>query len=147
MQEQVKSLQQQVFELVKEIKELSDRVSALGARWGIIAEEVFTESLRRFLREYFKVAKIDVWEYYDEEGFVYGHPSVIEVDLVIKDKVHYLVEVKSSTSKGDVSEIYRIGILYEKETGIKPQLIIVTCFIDEKAKKLAEKLGVKIITY
>ena len=147
LQEQVKSLQQQVFELVKEIKELSDRVSALGARWGIIAEEVFTESLRRFLREYFKVAKIDVWEYYDEKGFVYGHPSVIEVDLVIKDRIHYLVEVKSSASKGDVSEIYRIGILYEKKTGIKPQLIIVTCFIDEKAKKLAEKLGVKVITY
>lgn len=147
LQRQVMSLQEQVFELVKEIKKLGDRISALGSRWGIMAEEVFTESLRKFLKEYFKVAKVETWESFDEEGLVYGHPSVIEVDLVVKDGVHYLVEVKSSASRGDVSELYRIGMLYERKTKVKPKLMIITCFIDEKAKKLAEKLGVEVITY
>ena len=143
----IESLQEQVLGLTKEIKRLGDRISALGARWGLTAEEVFRESLREFLQNYFKVARIEKWEHYDEEGLVYGHPSVVEADLIIKDKVHYLVEVKSSTSKGDVSELYRIGILYEKKTGVRPQLVIITCFIDERAKRVAEKLGIKVTTY
>jgi len=143
----IRSLQEQVLKLANEIKRLGDRISALGARWGLVAEEVFKESLREFLQNYFKVAKVERWEHYDEDGLVYGHPSVVEVDLIIKDKVHYLVEVKSSASKGDISELYRIGVLYEKETNVKPQLVIVTCFIDERAKRMAEKLGVKVIAY
>lgn len=143
----IESLQEQVLGLTKEIRRLGDRISALGARWGLIAEEVFRESLREFLQNYFKVARVERWEHYDEEGLVYGHPSVVEVDLIIKDRVHYLVEVKSSASKGDVAELYRIGVLYERETNVKPQLVIVTCFIDERAKRVAEKLGVKVITY
>jgi len=143
----IRSLQGQTLELTKELKRLGDRISALGARWGLIAEEVFRESLRKFLQDYFKVARVERWEHYDEEGFVYGYPSVVEVDLIIKDEVHYLIEVKSSTSKSDISELYRIGILYEKKTGIKPQLTAVTCFIEERARKVAEKLGIKVITY
>lgn len=143
----IKSLQGQTLELTKELKRLGDRISALGARWGLIAEEVFRESLRKFLQDYFKVARVERWEHYDEEGFVYGYPSVVEVDLIIKDEVHYLIEVKSSTSKSDISELYRIGILYEKKTGVKPQLTAVTCFIEERARKVAEKLGIKVITY
>jgi len=143
----IESLQEQVLKLANEIKRLGDRISALGARWGLVAEEVFRESLREFLQNYFKVARVERWEHYDEEGLVYGHPSVVEADLIIKDRVHYLVEVKSSASKGDVAELYRIGILYERETNVKPQLVIVTCFIDERAKRVAEKLGVKVITY
>jgi len=143
----IESLQEQVLGLTKEIRRLGDRISALGARWGLIAEEAFRESLREFLQNYFKVARVERWEHYDEEGLVYGHPSVVEVDLIIKDRVHYLVEVKSSASKGDVAELYRIGVLYERETNVKPQLVIVTCFIDERAKRVAEKLGVKVITY
>ncbi|RLE56569.1 MAG: hypothetical protein DRJ40_05580, partial [Thermoprotei archaeon] len=52
--------------------------------------------LRRFLQEYFKVARIERWCYVDEEGFVYGYPVVIDVDLVVKDGEHILIEVKSS---------------------------------------------------
>ncbi|RLE60156.1 MAG: hypothetical protein DRN53_06430, partial [Thermoprotei archaeon] len=121
----IRSLQGQTLELTKELKRLGDRISALGARWGLIAEEVFRESLRKFLQDYFKVTRVERWEHYDEGGFVYGYPSVVEVDLIIKDEVHYLVEVKSSTSKSDISELYRIGILYEKKTGVKPQLTAV----------------------
>ncbi|RLE86810.1 MAG: hypothetical protein DRJ49_07335, partial [Thermoprotei archaeon] len=54
---------------------------------------------------------------------------------------------KSSTSKSDISELYRIGILYEKKTGVKPQLTTIICFIEERARKVAEKLGIKVIMY
>ena len=67
--------------------------------------------------------------------------------MIIKDEVHYLVEVNSSTSKSDISELYRIGILYEKKTGVKPRLTTITCFIEERTRRVAEKLGIKVITY
>ncbi|MMZ70104.1 hypothetical protein D1872_330680 [compost metagenome] len=42
------------------------------------------------------------WTAYDSEGVVYGHPSEVEVDVVVKDNRHLLVEVKSRVDAGDV---------------------------------------------
>ncbi|RLE58014.1 MAG: hypothetical protein DRJ40_02075, partial [Thermoprotei archaeon] len=59
------------------------------------------------------------WCYVDEEGFVYGYPVVIDVDLVVKDGEHILIEVKSSVDRGDALELKRISELYERVTGVK----------------------------
>ena len=77
--------------------------------------------------------------------FVYGYPTTVEVDVVIRDKEHILVEVKSRVSKGDVSELSKIGKLYEKVEKIRPRLAIIGGFIDKGVRKLAENLGVEII--
>ena len=66
---------------------------------------------------------------------MHGHPAIIEVDLVIRDKEHVLVEVKASASRGDVTELWRIGKLYEKINGVRPRLVIITPYIDEKPRK------------
>ena len=52
-------------------------------------------------------------------------PSIVEVDVIIKDGIHLLVEVKSRVDPGDILELARIGKLYEKVTGVKPRLAIV----------------------
>jgi hypothetical protein len=70
---------------------------------------------------------------------LYGHLAVVEVDVSIRDKEHVLLKVKSGVSKGDVAELYRIGLLYEKVVGVKPRLVIVGDFIDRDAHELAEK--------
>lgn len=48
------------------------------------------------------------------------------------------------TPKGDVAELYRIGILYERKMGVKPSLLIVGGMIDKGARELGEGLGVRI---
>ncbi len=75
---------------------------------------------------------------------VFGYRSVIEVDVLIKDRERILVEYEASVDRPDVAEIYRIDQLYEKVTGIKPKLMIVTPAIHKRAKELAQKLGVEV---
>ncbi len=87
------------------------------------------------------------WIVYDRDGLVYGHPSEVEVDVVATDKRHMLVEVKSRADSSDVLELVRIAKLYERKEGVKPELAIVAGFVSRKARRLAEKLGVKIYTY
>ena len=126
----------------KRLEELSIGLRALGARWGIMAEESFRNAMKGIVEKYFD-GKISKWEYYDSEGIVYGYPSMVEVDIVIKDKVHILVEIKSSVHRGDVIELYRIAELYNREVGVKPRIAIVSPYIDSDAVKLSEKLGIE----
>lgn len=68
----------------------------------------------------------------------------MEIDLVIRDGRHVLVEVKSSVSSGEVLEFLRIATLYKKVTGVKPELAIVSPYINTRAHKLSEKSGIKV---
>jgi len=126
--------------------DLSRRLDALGARWGIVSEEAFREGMKGVVEKVLGVAKVEKWVYYDSSGEVYGKPGVIEVDMVIKDGEHVLIEVKSSISRGDVYEFWRISELYKKVTGSIPRLVMVSPYVDGKARELAESLGIEIYT-
>ena len=121
------------------------RLDALGSRWGLLAESAFREGMRGIVEEYFK-GKVERWIYDDKEGFVFGYPSIVDVDLIVKDGVHVLVEVKSSISRSDIAVLVRKGKLYERVRGIKPKLAVVSPYVDENAAKDAEKLGIAIYT-
>ena len=49
-------------------------------------------------------------------------------------------------SMGDVAELLRIGQLYEEENGIKPKLVIVSPYVDDRARKLAKEIGIEVYT-
>ena len=102
--------------------------------------------MRFLLKELLGDVKIEKWRYFDNEGYVRGYPSMIEVDLVIKNKEHILVEIKSSTSDSDVIILRRIGDLYEKVIGIKPRLMLLTIYATDKAKESATALRVELHT-
>ena len=121
------------------------KLSAIGARWGIFTEESIRKAFRGILEEKFG-AKVEKWEVYDEKGIVYGHPSIIDVDVLIKDSEHILIEIKSHVRKSDVAELLRVGELYREKTGIKPSLALVTPFIDENAKEFARSKNINVYT-
>ena len=101
------------FELVNR------HISALGARWGLIAEEAFREGLRGVLEKELGL-KVEKWTYFDYQGKVYGYPSQVEVDIAIKDEKLILIEVASHIKTSDVYEFKRKAELYEKVTGKVP---------------------------
>ncbi|WP_069807626.1 PD-(D/E)XK nuclease family protein [Vulcanisaeta thermophila] len=156
LQEQVKSLQEQVRTLqaqfvsleaqvnehTKAIRELAIRINALGTRWGVVTEEAFRDSIKYLVEDLLKTYKVSKWVYYDAEGIVYGYPSLVDVDVLIRDTEHILVEFKSYVDRADVTELYRIGQLYEKANGIKPRLLMVASAIRRRAKELADQLGI-----
>ncbi len=122
------------------------RLAALGARWGIEAEEAFREAMRGVVEEILGAGKVEKWVYYDEGGEVLGYPARIEVDVLVRDSTHVLIEVKSSASEGDVAKLWRIGKLYARVKGVKPRLALVTPFISEEGLEAARKLGVEVYT-
>jgi len=127
-------------------KRIDRKITMLGARWGLETEKSFRRAVKGLVEEVLGRGKVEKWKFYDEKGEVYGYPSEVEIDLLIRDEVHILVEVKASASSGDVVELWRIGGLYQRVTGIRPRLVIITPFIDERAMKTAKELGVEVYT-
>ncbi len=126
---------------------LDNRISALGDRWGRHNEKTVLKALKEFFEDRFNV-KVETWYAFDEKGIVHGHPSDVEVDIVIYNDEHWLIEYTSRAKRSDVSELLRISQFYEEKVGIKPaRLYIVSPFVDEDAMKLAGMLGIHVITY
>jgi len=128
------------FELVER------HISALGARWGLMAESAFREGLRGLLEKEFGF-KVESWRAYDEAGIVFGYPSEVEVDVAVSDEKLILIEVSSHVRASDVLQFKKKAELYEGKTGRRPdRLIIVTPYIDEKALEAAKQPGIEAYT-
>ncbi|WP_054841721.1 DUF3782 domain-containing protein [Vulcanisaeta distributa] len=126
------------------IEKLTSSVTALGYRYGLFAEKAFRESIKYLVSDLLKVYEVRRWTYYDNDGVVLGHPSVIDVDVLVRDNEHVLVEYKASIDRGDVAELYREGVLYERVNKVKPRLLIVGPVIRRRALELARELGVEV---
>ncbi len=146
LEERMEKLEERVTRVEESLERLSRAVVTIGNRFGILAESVFREALTGILRKYFG-ADARRWSCMDEDGIVYGYRSLIEVDVVVKDDAHILVEVKSRADPSDVIELVRIGELYKKVTGVKPKLAIVAGYVRKKTYEVAVKHGVEIYTY
>jgi hypothetical protein len=128
------------FELVER------HISALGARWGLMAEDAFREGLRGLLEKELGL-KVERWRVYDNAGIVFGYPSEVEVDIAVSDGKLILIEASSHVRASDVLQFKRKAELYEKVTGRKPdRLIMVTPYIDERTLEAARQLGVEAYT-
>ena len=127
------------------LKGLDLKIEALGSRWGIFSEQSFREGMKSIVEQYFG-GEVERWITDDEEGTVFGHPSKVEVDLIVKDGEHILVEIKSSIHKSDVSKLFREGRLYEKVKGVKPKLVIISPFVEDDAKEEAELQDIPVFT-
>ncbi len=121
-------------------------IAALGARWGMLAEEAFREGLRGIVEKEFGL-KVGRWTGYDEKGKVFGYPSSVEIDVAVRDEKVMLIEVKSNVNASDIFEFKRKAELYEEKVGKKPvRMLIVTPYADEKAIEAARKLDIEIYT-
>jgi len=121
-------------------------ISALEARWGMMAEDAFREGLRGLLEKEFGL-KVERWRGYDENGLVFGYPSNVEVDVAVKDEKIILIEVSSHIRASDVFQFKRKAELYQRKTGRKPdRLLIVTPYADEKALEASKMLGIEVYT-
>ncbi|MGC8912026.1 MAG: PD-(D/E)XK nuclease family protein [Nitrososphaeria archaeon] len=121
-------------------------ISALGARWGIMSEEAFREGLKAVIEREFNF-RVERWRGYDDEGKVFGYPSLIEIDVAVHDEKIILIKVKSHVDASDVFEFKRKVEFYEEKTkkGVARK-IIVTPYAEEKAFEAALKFGIEVYT-
>jgi len=136
LEERFAKLEERVVKLEERYQELAERnarveerlertVIVIAHRFGILSEAGFREAMKYVVEDVLGVAKVEKWVYRDEEGIVYGYPATVEVGVVVRDREHVLIEVKSRVSRSDIAELYRIGKLYEKVRGVKPRLLII----------------------
>ena len=134
----------------EEIKSLISRIEtgfgALGARWGIKTEESFRNALKGILEDTFGVEVLNVVEF-DDTGTVFDAPDQVELDIIVKNGVLMICEIKSSMSRGDVAIFNRKINFYEKRHDRKAdRKIIVSPMVDRYGRKAAEKLGIEFYT-
>ena len=125
---------------------LRRHIDALGARWGMLSEQAFREGLKGLIEKEFGL-RVEKWVRRDDEGYVFGYPSDVDVDVAVHNGRVILVEVKSHVGRGDVYVFKRKAEFYEMAEGRKPaRLIIVTPYADEDALEAARSLQVEVYT-
>ncbi|MCS6943779.1 MAG: DUF3782 domain-containing protein, partial [Geminocystis sp.] len=122
-------------------------IGALGARWGLHAEESFRAALKGILEDLFAVQVLHVVEL-DEQGEVFGRPEQIELDVVIKNGLLVLCEIKSSMSKSEMYTFERKARFYEKRHARRAdRLLVISPMVDKAAQALARRLGILVYSY
>jgi len=133
-------------EIMAQAKKFDRGIGALGARWGIQSETAFRNALAGILEESFGVQVIRVNEL-DEEGTVFGRPDQVELDLIVKNGLLLICELKSSMSKPDMYTFERKARFYERRHQRQAdRLLVISPMIDKKAKQVAQSLGIETYT-
>ncbi len=134
------------IQLSKEIRDVDLHVQAMGARWGILAEDAFRAGIAGILTEETGL-KVERYLKMDTKGQVFGQPDQVEIDVVIHNGDYWLLEVKSSISRGDVSIFQRKVAFYEQEEKVKVRRsIIISPYFDPGAQEQARALGMETYT-
>lgn len=122
-------------------------IGALGARWGLHAEGSFRNALKGILEESFGVEVIAVNEW-DDAGEVFGRPDQVELDLIIRNGLLILCEIKSSVSKAELYAFDRKTRFYEKRHGrAANRRIVISPMVDRRAGPVAQTLGIEVYSY
>jgi hypothetical protein len=145
------AVQQTLDENLKAIQALSRKhdgtIGALGARWGLHSEGAFRNALKGILQEFFQVEVLNLTEY-DEQGEVFGRPDQIELDIVIKNGLIIVCEIKSSISKSEMYTFERKAQFYAKRHNQKvDRKLVISPIVEQKALEVAKALKIRVYSY
>ncbi|BAP55612.1 hypothetical protein THII_1315 [Thioploca ingrica] len=134
-----------MHEAIMAIAQKQERsIGALGARWGIQAESAFRNALAGILEKSFGVEVVNVNEY-DDQGEVFGRPDQVELDVIIKNGLLIICEIKSSIDKAGMYIFERKVRFYEKRHQRQAnRLLVISPMVDSKAQPVADRLGIEV---
>jgi hypothetical protein len=134
-------------QLVLTNQRLDQSIGALEVRCGLRSEESSHNALRGILGRSFGVQVLHINEF-DDQGEVFGKPDQVEIDLIIKDGLLILCEIKSSMSRADVYVFERKTRFYENRHNCKAtRRMIISPMIEDKAKKVARQFTIEMYSY
>ena len=129
------------------VRKHDSTIGALGARWGLHTEQSFRNALRAILEGSFGVEVISVTEY-DDRAEVFGRPDQVELDLIIKDGLLIVCEIKSSMSKADMHIFERKLRYYERKHDRQAsRALVISPMVDARARELAQQLNLEVYSY
>ncbi len=130
-------------EIMAQNDKLDRSIGGLGARWGLKSESAFRNALAGILEKHFGVEVLNISEY-DDQGVVFGRPDQIELDIIIKNGLLLICELKSSIDKAGMYSFERKARFYEERHQRKAdRLIVISPMIDPRAMPVAQRLGIE----
>lgn len=130
-------------EIMAQARRHDRTIGALGARWGTQSEKAFRDALAGILEQTFGVQVLNINEY-DDEGVVFGRPDQVELDVIIKNGLLLICELKSSIDKAAMYIFERKARFYERRHQRQAdRLIVVSPMIDARAQQVAQRLGIE----
>lgn len=126
---------------------LDGNIGAIGSQWGLQPEEAFRTALKGILEQSFGVEVLNVNEF-DESGEVFGRPDQVELDVIIKNGLLIVCELKSSMSRSDVYTFDRKVKFYERtHQRTATRRLIITPMMRDDARRTAFELGIEVFSY
>ncbi len=113
-------------------KSLSDQISALGSRWGIYNEATFRATLQGIFA---KMENVTI-----REGMYGGR----QVDVVIRNGEHILLEITSRMHSRDIDNLYTSADDYQAREGVTPLLMVATSYVSPRLMQKIMSLSRKI---
>lgn len=134
--------------LRNDLRRVELALNALGARWGVFNEDAFRSGVRELLRD--AGYTVERWVYYDDRGYVYGYPSEVELDVVVRDGGTFAVEITSALRRGDLQQIKRKVELFSAVTGRRVDAVyVITPFIHDRNPDaviaVANAMGITVV--
>lgn len=122
-------------------------LGALGARWGMNTEKSFRNAMKGILEEHFSVKVLNITED-DPDGEVFAQPDQVELDLIIKNGLLIIVEIKSSMSRSDMDTFHRKVKFYTKKHQCQAsKMMVISPMVEDRAKELARQYGIAVYSY
>ena len=108
------------------------------------SEAASHNALKGILGKTFGVEVLNINDH-DESGEVFGRPHQIELDVIVKNGMLLICELKSSIDKAGMYIFERKARFYEKRRQRTADRLIVTSpMADAKAMQVAEKLKIEV---
>ncbi|MEM4317472.1 MAG: DUF3782 domain-containing protein [Candidatus Nitrosocaldaceae archaeon] len=141
-----KDMQEGFKSVDKVFERIALKITALGARWSITNEQSVREALKGIVGEELGYT-ISEWNAYDDEGYVYGYPSSIQLDIVVSNGKIIVIEIASHIKRSDSFMLKKKVELYKKKEGKEiSKMMFVTPFIDDDARDACNRLGIEVYT-
>jgi hypothetical protein len=124
LEERATSIEERMAMFKEEMRKLWLALNALGVKWGVLNEGAFRSGVWELLGD--AGCAVERWIHYDDRGYVYGYPSEVELDVVVRDGGTFAVEITSSLRRGDLQQIKRKVELFSAVTGRRVDAVYVT---------------------
>jgi hypothetical protein len=134
-------------EIQKANRRYDSTIGALGSRWGLYSETSFRNGLKAILGQSFGVEVLNI-NLYDQQGDVFGRPDQVELDLIVKNGLTIVCEIKSSIDKAGMYIFGRKADFYAKhQNRTIDRKIVISPMVDDRARPVAEALGIEVYSY
>ncbi|MCB2264367.1 MAG: DUF3782 domain-containing protein [Candidatus Thiosymbion ectosymbiont of Robbea hypermnestra] len=111
---------------------------------GLQPEQLFRDGWVSVLEKRFGAQVVTMNEF-DDEGFVFGQPDEIELDVMIKNGLWIFVEFELFIDKGRMYFFERRVRFYERyHHRHADRMIMISPLFDDSSRRVGEKLGIEM---